>query len=228
MPNHVTSRPKGPLVAVLAYDGLCTFEFGIAYEVFGLPRPEMGSRLVSLRRLRRSSRARSARRAASSCRGDRGSSVLRRADLIVVPGWRGIDAPVPPILDRALCAKRMRAARASCRCARALRFLPRAGLLDGRRATTHWRYAHSIAARYPGIRLEPDVLYVDEGDVLTAAGSAAGIDLCLHVVRKRFRPGGREQRRTPARRAAAPRGRPGAIHSSAGVAEREECPPRAR
>jgi len=58
------------------------------------------------------------------------------------------------------------------------------GILDGRRATTHWRYIESVRARYPKIALHPDVLYVDEGNVLTAAGSAAGIDLCLHVVRK--------------------------------------------
>jgi AraC family transcriptional activator FtrA len=64
--------------------------------------------------------------------------------------------------------------------------LAAAGLLSGRRATTHWRYVGAIAARYPDIALDPDVLYIDEGEVLTAAGSAAGIDLCLHVVRRDF------------------------------------------
>ncbi len=66
--------------------------------------------------------------------------------------------------------------------------LAAAGLLDGRRATTHWRYVAAVAARHPAIRFDADVLYVDEGDVLTAAGSAAGIDLCLHVVRTDFGP----------------------------------------
>jgi transcriptional regulator GlxA family with amidase domain len=64
--------------------------------------------------------------------------------------------------------------------------LAAAGLLDGKRATTHWRYAEKLSARYPSIQVEPNVLYVDEGDILTSAGSAAGIDLCLHVVRRDF------------------------------------------
>jgi AraC family transcriptional regulator, transcriptional activator FtrA len=64
--------------------------------------------------------------------------------------------------------------------------LAAAGLLDGRRATTHWRYLDALRARYPRIRVEPDVLYVDEGEVLTSAGSAAGIDLCLHLVRRDY------------------------------------------
>src|SRR4029079_10126365 len=64
--------------------------------------------------------------------------------------------------------------------------LAAAGLLDGRRATTHWRYVERLRALYPRVRVEPDVLYVDEGSILTSAGSAAGIDLCLHVVRRDY------------------------------------------
>ncbi|MBR7513668.1 DJ-1/PfpI family protein, partial [Mycobacterium tuberculosis] len=64
--------------------------------------------------------------------------------------------------------------------------LAAAGLLAGRRATTHWRYADLLAERYPDIAVEPNVLYVDEGSVLTSAGSAAGIDLCLHLIRREF------------------------------------------
>ena len=60
------------------------------------------------------------------------------------------------------------------------------GLLDGRRATTHWRYVETLRSRHPKIRVEPDVLYIDEGSILTSAGSAAGIDLCLHIVRRDF------------------------------------------
>ena len=84
--------------------------------------------------------------------------------------------------------------------------LAAAGLLDGRHATTHWRYIESVKARYPSIQLEPDVLYVDAGDVLTAAGSAAGIDLCLHVVRKQF---GSKVANTVARRLVVPPHRDG-------------------
>jgi len=186
MPKRPAFRTSGPLVAVLAYDGLCTFEFGVAYEVFGLPRPEMGQ---SWYRYTVCGIEPGPLRAAGGLvvNAVAGRGVLRRADLIVVPGWRGIEAPVPAGLIADLTHAHARGARIMSLCS-GIAVLAACGFLDGRRATTHWRYASSIAARFPSIRLEPDRLYVDEGDVLTAAGSAAGIDLCLHVVRKDFGP----------------------------------------
>ncbi|MDQ0473616.1 AraC family transcriptional activator FtrA [Labrys wisconsinensis] len=178
--------PSGPLVAVLAYDGLCTFEFGIAYEVFGLPRPEMGPDWY---RYRVAAIEPGPLRAAGglTVHVDDGLEILEEADLVVVPGWRGIDAAVPAHLVAALQRAQRRGARILTLCS-GIVVPAAAGLLAGRRATTHWRYVPHVAARFPDILLDPDVLYVDAGDVLTAAGSAAGIDLCLHVVRGDFGP----------------------------------------
>ncbi|MES2195378.1 MAG: transcriptional regulator FtrA [Pseudomonadota bacterium] len=186
MPNSPTPKSTGPLVAVLAYDGLCTFEFGVAFEVFGLSRPEMGRDWYRYAVCGiEPGPFNAAGGLVVNASSDR--SVLRKADLIVVPGWRAIDAPVPKPLIADLVRAHARGARIMSLCS-GIAVLAACGFLDGRRATTHWRYVGSIAARFPRISLEPDMLYVDEGDVLTAAGSAAGIDLCLHVVRKDFGP----------------------------------------
>jgi AraC family transcriptional activator FtrA len=177
MPNAL----RGPHVVVLAYDGLCTFEFGIAYEVFGLPRPEMGEDWY---RYSVCGIEPGPLRAAGglSVSVDRGLDVLAEADIVIVPGWRSIDADVPADLLAALVRAHARGARLMSLCS-GVAVLAATGLLDGQRATTHWRYVEAIAARYPDIRFDADVLYMDEGSLLTAAGSAAGIDLCLHVVR---------------------------------------------
>ncbi|WP_237213812.1 transcriptional regulator FtrA [Falsiroseomonas oryziterrae] len=182
----VPDGPANPLVAVLAYDGLCTFEFGCAVEVFGLKRPEMGPRWY---RYAVASVDPGPIRAAGGLTvvADGGLEVLDRAGTIIVPGWRGVDAPVPEPLRDALRIAHARGARILSLCSGAF-VLAAAGLLDGRRATTHWRYHAALAARHPRIRLVPDVLYVDEGSVLTAAGSAAGLDLMLHLVRRDFGP----------------------------------------
>ena len=195
---------SGPRVVTLAYDSLCTFEFGVAVEVFGLARPEMGQGWY-----RHATAAiepgplRAAGGLTVTATG--GLALLEEADLIVVPGWRGIDEPVPKTLLQALRAAHSRGARLMSLCS-GVAVLAATGLLDGRRATTHWRHADAIAARHPEIHLDPDVLYVDEGEILTAAGSAAGIDLCLHVVRRDF---GAEAANSVARRLVVPPHREG-------------------
>ncbi|WP_370971109.1 GlxA family transcriptional regulator [Amycolatopsis sp. cg9] len=113
---------------------------------------------------------------------DAGPSALREADTVVVPGWEPAGAPVPPAVTEALRAAHRRGARIVAICTGAF-VLARAGLLDGRRATTHWRHTAQLAAAFPGVRVDPEVLYVDHGDVATSAGTGAGIDLCLHLVR---------------------------------------------
>ncbi len=178
--------PANPLVVALAYDGLCTFEFGVAVEVFGLPRPEMGPDWY---RFGVASLEPGPLRAAGGLRVevDGGAALLAKAGTVVVPGWRGAAEPVPDALCRALRKAHARGARVLSLCSGVF-VLAAAGLLAGRRATTHWRYIDALRRAHPDIALAPDVLYVDEGGVLTAAGNAAGIDLCLHLVRRDFGP----------------------------------------
>jgi AraC family transcriptional activator FtrA len=111
-----------------------------------------------------------------------GLAALREADTVVVPGWQPPGAPVPPKVAEALRSAHRRGARIVAICTGAF-VLAQAGLLEGRRATTHWRTAARFAADFPEVQVDPDVLYVDHGDVATSAGTGAGIDLCLHLVR---------------------------------------------
>jgi AraC family transcriptional activator FtrA len=113
-----------------------------------------------------------------------GLEALADAGTIIIPGWRTDEQP-PPHLLKTLIRAHARGARLVSICSGAF-VLAATGLLNGRRATTHWMYAAKLAEKHPSIRVEPDVLYVDEGDILTSAGSAAGIDLCLHIVRRDF------------------------------------------
>jgi AraC family transcriptional activator FtrA len=170
-------------VAALAYDGLGTFELGIVTEVFGLPRPEMGHGWY---RFRVCSHERGPLRATGGLvlETRSGLAELARAGTIIIPGWRVHDTPPAPLVA-ALRRAHARGARLVSICSGVF-VLAATGLLDGRRATTHWRYVETLRSRYPKIRVEPDVLYIDEGAILTSAGSAAGIDLCLHLVRRDF------------------------------------------
>jgi transcriptional regulator GlxA family with amidase domain len=114
---------------------------------------------------------------------DHGLDALRAADTVVVPGYEERSGHLPDVVISALRGASDRGARMVSICTGAFA-LAAAGLLDGRRATTHWEWTQLLASRYPKIDVQPDVLYVDEGQVLTSAGVAAGIDLCLHIVRR--------------------------------------------
>lgn len=170
----------------IAYDGLCTFEMGILVELFGIPRPEF----------ERWYRFRIASVAGGPVRAAGGLSVevpytlriLDTAGTILIPGWRSADAPVPRALIRKLRRAHAEGARIASVCSGAF-VLAAAGLLDGRRAATHWRYAAELARRFPAIDVDPEVLYVDEGNLITSAGSAAGIDMGLHLIRRDFGAG---------------------------------------
>lgn len=179
-PASDNQNPSSPLVCVLAYDGLCTFEFGIGVEVFSLPRPEFDNwyRYKTIAAEQGPLHAQGGIEIAAS----HDMETLQTADIILVPGWRGADAPVPQPLIDAVRTAHSKGARIVSICSGVF-VLAAAGLLDGRRATTHWRHVDTLRARYPLIDVDDDVLYVDEGDVLTSAGSAAGLDLCLHIVR---------------------------------------------
>lgn len=169
-------------VVALVYDQLCTFEFGIVVELFGLPRPEVGTKWYDFRVCSVDTGPVSAI-GGVKVQASSGLTMLRQADTIIIPGWRKLEDPPPDKLLKALVAAHRRGARLVSICSGVF-VLAATGLLDGKRATTHWRYAELLASRFPKIDVDPDVLYVDEGSILTSAGSAAGIDLCLHLIRR--------------------------------------------
>jgi AraC family transcriptional activator FtrA len=171
-------------VVALAYDRLCTFEFGCVVELFALPRPEL---CVPWYEFAVCAAERGPLRATGGIelRVRHSLRLLESADTIVIPGWRDpAEAPPPQVLVK-LRAAAARGARLCSICSGVF-VLAAAGVLDGRRATTHWKYAAQLAASYPRIRVEANALYVDEGRVLTSAGSAAGLDMLLHLVRCDF------------------------------------------
>ncbi|MGC4897257.1 transcriptional regulator FtrA [Micromonospora sp. DT31] len=175
-----------PTVAVLAYEGMSVFEIGIVTEVFGLPRPELDLPWYELTICAESPGAVRVVGGAA-LHTDHGLDAFAAADTLVVPGVPDVHADPSPALTDALRAAHRRGARIVSICSGAFA-LAGAGLLDGRRATTHWRYADLLARRHPAVRVDADVLYVDDGDVLTGAGSAAGLDLCVHLVRRDHGP----------------------------------------
>jgi AraC family transcriptional activator FtrA len=178
------SRGFKPLVVALAYDGLCAFEFACTAEIFGLPRPELGRGWYRFATCALGGRRISGQYGASMS-VDGGLELLAQAGTVMVPGWKGIHVPVPEAIIEALRKAHGRGARLLSICSGSF-VLAATGLLDGKRATTHWRYSEALQRRYPQVRVDPDVLYVDEGQVLTSAGSAAGLDLCLHLIRRDF------------------------------------------
>jgi AraC family transcriptional activator FtrA len=113
----------------------------------------------------------------------RGLSALASADTVIIPGWLPVEAPLSARVRRALLRAHARGARLVTICSGVFA-LARTGLLDGRSATTHWGRAEQLRREFPQIRVEPDRLYIDHGDVATSAGAGAGIDLCLHLVRR--------------------------------------------
>jgi len=175
MPRTITDMG---LVALAVADGMLHFELSVAYEVFGsapvgvsVPWYDLavcGPDGVRVGRFR--------------LEPDSGLDRLRRADTVIVPAWADVDEDPPADLVDAVRAAHEAGARVASLCTGAF-VLAAAGLLDGRRATTHWAHTDELAARYPAVEVDPDVLYVDNGSVLTSAGKAAALDLCLHLVR---------------------------------------------
>lgn len=146
---------------------------------------------------------------------EHGLERLRAADLVTVPAWPSLDTQAPPpALVEALHEAVARGARVLSICTGAF-LLAAAGLLDGRRATTHWQFTGRLARRYPRITVDPDVLYVEDGPLMTSAGASAGVDACLQVVRSEF---GSRTANALARRLVMP------AHRSGGQAQYVEMP----
>ncbi|HWK51252.1 MAG TPA: helix-turn-helix domain-containing protein [Steroidobacter sp.] len=175
-------RDDAHRVAVLAYEKLCLFEFATALDLLrdrGEHSPSGWYQLatVSLEGAVVSSDTHVPVQVATD------PELLLAADTIVVPGWRM--EPVPDSIRCLLQRAHRQGARVVSICTGAF-VLAAAGLLEGRRATTHWKYASEFSALHPNVSIDPSVLYIDEGDVLTSAGASAGIDMLLHMVRKDF------------------------------------------
>lgn len=172
-------------VVAIVDDESNPFELGVATEIFGLRRPELDGRL---RRpwyeLTLCSHAPSVRMHAGmfTLSDVAGLDAIDEADTVLVPNRPDPETTPSQAVLVAVRRAAERGARLMSFCTGAFT-LAEAGVLDGRRATTHWRWAEAFTARYPRVRLEPDSLYIDDGDVLTAAGSAAALDLGLHLVR---------------------------------------------
>jgi len=168
-------------VSVLAYEGVSAFGLGVTAEIFGcdrsadgLPRYDYAVTALHPGLVRTD--------AGLPILVEHGLDRLRSADLAIVVCWDATDTiPPTPVLD-ALRAVAARGGRILSHCTGAF-VLAAAGLLDGHRATTHWMHADKLAADYPEVKVDPDVLYVDEGQIITSAGTAAGIDACLHILR---------------------------------------------
>ena len=174
------------IVAILAYDGMTGFESGLAAEIFGMAElpgrfsagvapggyaVKLCSEQPEIRML-----------GGAVVRTSYGIEDLASADTVLIPSVRDVEQAPSDALLEAIRAADTRGARLVSICSGAFA-LAAAGVLDGRTATTHWIYADLLAQRYPSIDVDPAPLYVDNGRVLTSAGCAAGLDLCLHIVR---------------------------------------------
>jgi AraC family transcriptional activator FtrA len=183
MTTIVLSVPQHRVTAI-ALDGISPLDLGAVTEVFGIDRglvPEWYDFSICGQR-----RGPLGTRGGIRLTVDRGLGELAVADtIIVLPVARFMRERPPAALLGALVTAADRGARVMSLCLGAF-VLASAGLLDGRRATTHWRHCQALADAYPQVKVVPDVLYIDDGDVLTSGGVAAGIDLCLHVARRDY------------------------------------------
>ncbi len=177
-----TGRRRHVVVALIAH-GVAPFELGVACEVFGIQRAELVDPWYRFVVCSADEPPIRSSWGSFSLVDVSPLSALDRADTVVIPAWpaRGRDAP--PEVVAALQRAARRGARILTVCSGSF-LLANAGLLDGLPATTHWMYAAELADQFPEVDVRPDVLYVDAGQILTSAGTAAGIDLCLHVVRQ--------------------------------------------
>lgn len=182
-PSGNPCHPQAVLRDVVAVvgDRVAAFELGVVSEVFGLDHgadlPSYDFAVCAVRP------GLVPTTSGFAIHVDHGLERLESADLIAVPAWTCEPALPPTALVAALHRAVGRGGRVMAVCSGAF-LLAGAGLLDGRRAATHWRYASTLAARHPHVAVDPNVLYVQDGPILTSAGTAAGIDACLHLVRE--------------------------------------------
>lgn len=200
-------------VAILVSDTVVPFDLAVPCQVFGWGREDLGSVRYQTA-ICAAAPGRVSTSAGFTLDAPFGLEAIGEADTVVVAGMADLEKVIPAAACTALKEAFARGARLASVCTGAF-VLAEAGLLDGRRAATHWEDAPLLARRYPAVRVDADVLYVDEGRVLTSAGIAAGIDLCLHLVRQDY---GAEVANAVARRLVVP------PHRSGGQAQYAERP----
>jgi transcriptional regulator GlxA family with amidase domain len=174
-------------VAVVLIDGIAPFELGVLSEVFGIDRTEEGVPAIEFLVCGERPGEPLTTGIGVSITPHHGLDGLARADLVAVPAF-DVRVDYPPAVLAAVAAAADRGATVLSVCSGAF-LLAEAGLLDGRRCTTHWRHAAEFTSRFPAADLDPDVLFVDDGNIITSAGTAAGIDACLHLVRRELGAG---------------------------------------
>jgi len=175
-----SSRRSKHRIAIVVYDGVVLGDLAIPLEIFGRVRDATGQPVYDVRVCAVSHKVQSEH---LHLRIPWRLTSVAGADTIIVPGIDRLDRMIPPAISRTLRTALERGARIASICTGAF-VLAQAGLLDGLHATTHWRAAGELARRYPQIKVNADVLYVDNGKLLTSAGAAAGMDLCLYLVRR--------------------------------------------
>jgi transcriptional regulator GlxA family with amidase domain len=181
-PKTTPARSRRHRVAVLAFDGVVLGDLATPCEIFGRTQDGNGTSLYEIRVCGLQPMVESEH---LMLKVPWRLSSLRWADTIIVPGLENLDGSLSERIFQELRRAASRAVRVASICSGAF-VLARSGLLDGLRATTHWLAAGELARRFPAIDVNPDVLYIDNGNVLTSAGAAAGLDLCLYLIRRDF------------------------------------------
>ena len=170
---------KPPVVALIMYPNFSPFHFSVPYLVFSMEMAE--SRLFDLKIVSPGAQPLTAERA-MTVQPDGGLELAETADILVIPGWHDLDARPAPELAAALMRAHARGAHVVGLCYGAY-VLAYSGLLDGKRASTHWMAEKDFSLRFPRVRLDMNALYVDEDRLITSAGTGAGLDCCLYLVR---------------------------------------------
>jgi len=178
-----TSPSRKFRIAVIAFDGINPFHLSVPCQVFGAQRADCESATFDVKVCAEDPGTPLTTTAGFDITATHGLSTLTRADIVILPSWHSDCRPAPASLLQALRRAHQRGAQVVGLCVGSFP-LAEAGLLDGRTATTHWALADTMSERYPKVRVDREVLYVDEGEVVTSAGVAAGLDCCLHLLRQ--------------------------------------------
>lgn len=182
--NSKIDKLKRPKVVAIVYDGLCTFEYAICAEIFGLLRPEMGENWYEFESIAIENGKLSAN-GGLSFEAKTDFDAIKNADLILIPGWKSPEAKISRDFEISLLKAYSNGAVLASICSGAF-VLAQTGLLNSKTCATHWRYAKKMHELHPLVKVDDKVLFVENDRIYTSAGSAAGIDLMLHIIERDF------------------------------------------